>query len=660
MKLFAIAIVLLLLGGCTAKESDDIVKLRLTQEFAKDERTFHECADWARESLGEDASGAEQMELTNSCLHMQTDLQDREADIKDKEKELETAKRELQEARQKIEDARRKREAERERELEETKRKLEEERRKREAAEKERAQANIPQSAPVIVMTVTPSPKAGGQGKDNLSVDRQWTILNNEAWALLNQGKHEEALPAAKKALVFAEKYKGRNHLDTASSLVQLAHMHSYSGQYSSAVPLLRRALAIQEAELGPNHRDVGDTLSRLAHAYTNQVSASRFTTNKHLLNNEDEFFAALSPAVSWFRRALAIEEAALGKDHPEVATTLHNFAGLYDFAGKYELAEELYCRALEIKQTMYEWDDYELRVTKHNLASLYEGYMGERDKAIALDNAAAYNYSFSDDVRDILKEWGELPCIGEEWETLNAEVKSLIEQDKYETALPVAKEALALAEEQKGTYHRDLATSLNNLALVYSRQGNYPLAVPLYRRALTIRDAREAKYGKAVRPELVSTLHGLAWAYIKQENYSSAVRLCNRALEMQEAKYGKDHSKVAYTLKILALAHFKQGDYSLALPLLRRTLAIREATYGKVHPEVADELHILATTYKSQGDYSSALPLYRRALAIREEKLGKGHPQTEKTRAKLADLYDDMGEADKAVAVRAGKTPPS
>ena len=40
------------------------------------------------------------------------------------------------------------------------------------------------------------------------------------------------------------------------------------------------------------------------------------------------------------FKRALAIREKALGKDHPDVATSLNNLALLYDSQGKYAEAE--------------------------------------------------------------------------------------------------------------------------------------------------------------------------------------------------------------------------------------------------------------------------------------------------------------------------------
>ena len=49
------------------------------------------------------------------------------------------------------------------------------------------------------------------------------------------------------------------------------------------------------------------------------------------------------------FVRALAISEKALGKDHPDVATSLNNLAKLYFKQGEYEQALPMYVRSLAI-----------------------------------------------------------------------------------------------------------------------------------------------------------------------------------------------------------------------------------------------------------------------------------------------------------------------
>ena len=49
------------------------------------------------------------------------------------------------------------------------------------------------------------------------------------------------------------------------------------------------------------------------------------------------------------YKRALAIDEKAVGPDHPDVATSLNNLAALYKEQGRYADAEPLYKRALAI-----------------------------------------------------------------------------------------------------------------------------------------------------------------------------------------------------------------------------------------------------------------------------------------------------------------------
>jgi tetratricopeptide (TPR) repeat protein len=51
------------------------------------------------------------------------------------------------------------------------------------------------------------------------------------------------------------------------------------------------------------------------------------------------------------YRRALAIDEKALGPDHPHVAIDLNNLAAFLQAKGDYAAAEPLYRRALAIDE---------------------------------------------------------------------------------------------------------------------------------------------------------------------------------------------------------------------------------------------------------------------------------------------------------------------
>ena len=85
----------------------------------------------------------------------------------------------------------------------------------------------------------------------------------------------------------------------------------------------------------------------------------------------------------------LAISRKTLGPDHPNVALSLNNLAGLYKDQGKYPHAEPLFRRALAISEKTLGRDHPDVATTLENLAQLYRE-VGHADKAKPLDKRAA------------------------------------------------------------------------------------------------------------------------------------------------------------------------------------------------------------------------------------------------------------------------------
>ena len=96
----------------------------------------------------------------------------------------------------------------------------------------------------------------------------------------------------------------------------------------------MRRALAIDEASHGPDHPNVAIRLNNLA-------SLLRATNR-------------LAEAEPLMRRALAIDEASYGPDHPNVAIRLNNLASLLQDTNRLAEAEPLMRRALAIDEASY------------------------------------------------------------------------------------------------------------------------------------------------------------------------------------------------------------------------------------------------------------------------------------------------------------------
>jgi tetratricopeptide (TPR) repeat protein len=75
------------------------------------------------------------------------------------------------------------------------------------------------------------------------------SALNTLAAAYLKQGRYAEAEPLVQRALAIAEKARGADHPDIATSLNNLVTVYQSEGRYAEAEPLLKRALAIWERQ---------------------------------------------------------------------------------------------------------------------------------------------------------------------------------------------------------------------------------------------------------------------------------------------------------------------------------------------------------------------------------------------------------------------------
>jgi CHAT domain-containing protein/tetratricopeptide (TPR) repeat protein len=222
----------------------------------------------------------------------------------------------------------------------------------------------------------------------------------------------------------------------------------------------------------------------------------------------------------------------------------------------------------------------------------------------------------------------------------LDEAVGTLYGKGKFQEAVPLARRSLALREKALGPHHPEVATSLNNLAVLYKEQGAYARAEPFYVRALGIREQAQG----AMHPDVAVTLNNLAALYQTQGAYARAEPLFVRALDILEKAQGAMHPDVAVGLNNFAVFYEVQGAYGRAERLYVRALDIFQKTLGAMHPKVAVGLNNLAYLYQDEGAYARAEPLYVRALEIREKALGAMHPDVAVTLNNLATLYRDQG----------------
>ncbi len=140
------------------------------------------------------------------------------------------------------------------------------------------------------------------------------------------------------------------------------------------------------------------------------------------------------------------------------------------------------------------------------------------------------------------------------EAERLNQQVIQLYQQGKYNEAIPLAQQALAIWKQQLGDNHPDTAISLNNLAGLYTVQGRYSEAEPLYKQALAI---HKQQLGDN-HPLTAASLNNLAALYQSQDDIPQAINYLSQGLAVQEynlsenLKMGDDKQKQDYMAKVL------------------------------------------------------------------------------------------------------------
>jgi tetratricopeptide (TPR) repeat protein len=360
-------------------------------------------------------------------------------------------------------------------------------------------------------------------------------------------------------------------HDRTSWLLDRAAIFQKTHGQARAAQPLLERALRIDEATYGPDHPTVAVRLSNLA------------TVLQDLGHPEK--------AQPLLERALRIGEATHGPDHPTVAVRLSNLALVLQDLGHPEKAQPLLERALRIDEATHGPDHPTVATTLSNLAT-------------------------------VLQDLGH-----------------------PEKAQPLLERALRIDETTYGPDHPAVATRLSNLALVLKDLGQAEAARPLLERALRI---NETTYGPD-HPAVAIRLSNLALV-LKDLNQAEAARpLLERALRIDEATYGPDHPTVAIRLSNLALVLQDLNQAEAARPLLERALRIDEATYGPDHPTVAIRLSNLATVLHDLDQAEAARSLLERALRIDEATYGPDHPTVATTLSNLATVLKVLGHPEKA-----------
>lgn len=287
--------------------------------------------------------------------------------------------------------------------------------------------------------------------------DRSWLAIayQNLSAVLRHRGHFVESEAFGKLALDFWETNKSADPMAIARALLNLAETYRVQARYREAEPLYERSLNIHYQQLSQDDIEVSDILNDMGELFTatGRIAKGleyhekallirqalpyeelRIATSQHNLASAYMANGELDKACELYKQALTLEEKILGTGHTDVAITLGNLGYVYLRLGKWLDARWVCRRAVKIYENRLGQAHLMTGLAKHNLAKTY------------------------------------------------------IPESDLATAESLYREAVAIADASESPYHHETATILESLASFLIGTWREEEAIPLIKRAASIR----------------------------------------------------------------------------------------------------------------------------------------------------------------------------
>lgn len=304
----------------------------------------------------------------------------------------------------------------------------------------------------------------------------------------------------------------------------------------------------------------------------------------------------------------LNIQEQALGKQSPEVATTVSKLADLYLANGMLDDAEALYRRALAIREKVIPFRS-EVEESRTSLSKVLALKNPVENKPTAAERKALREaQADTTQTRSMETEDANYWCSSS---TSGGRAK----QSDVGKSTGTNVKAIPLGPHDSSTHLDPVPESmtLTGDSLILSDAINeVRLEAELIRQVSGSED-----------PQLANCLTKLADLLCRSRRYNEMQPLLEEALSIREMRYGTRNHLVATSLKNLARLHYFQEHFEVAVPLFEKALLIRRQVYGDNHHKVAELLEQYAKLLRKMNKRGAAEELEAKALHMRHTQQG-------------------------------------
>jgi len=217
----------------------------------------------------------------------------------------------------------------------------------------------------------------------------------------------------------------------------------------------------------------------------------------------------------------------------------------------------------------------------------------------------------------------------------------------RYDRALPLLEQALAVHRDQAALSDSSLASLLHHLALTYRDRGSYETADSLLQASIALHRRRSDSSA------IAADLSARAYVLRLQGRYEKAEAHIRNALSLQETLHTQPNADRAESLYILGSVLAGQGRYGDAIPVYHRALSILDTVFDGPHYEKISAMNNLGIAHKERGTYETARLWYNRSLDMARSIYDEQHPEVTNTKLNLSTLLAAMDRHDEAVAIR-------
>lgn len=429
--------------------------------------------------------------------------------------------------------------------------------------------------------------------------------LGTLGWVLRAQERWDEALEAYERGRLLFESAQAAD-LRLAPILGGLGLIRTQRGEHAEAIALQRRSLALREAGLDANHPDLVASLTNLGKAL---AAAGQPQEARPVL-----------------QRALSIQERTLGSSHSDLVELLDALADGYREEENFPAARALYERVLAIEEEALGPDHESLAITLSDLAGVRMRQGAPQAAKLLLERALQISESHvgpnDASLRDTLVRLGA----------------AYSELGEHMAALTSDERALRLAMAELGEDAPELAGLWSNVGVDQNHVYRWTDARHSFERALALRE-------KAVgpnHPDVARELLRLGGPLEKLDDMPAAQRAYERALRIQLKQPAPDPDAVLRSTLLVAGSVQAQGNTRSARALWEPALA-QAAGSPAVLARTGDAFESFAFRLWRSGEYVAARSVLERVLVAKEQEFGPGDPRLVWTLVQMARVLNSQ-----------------